>query len=130
MEAHNGAIFHASTSHLMKLDNVQRHFLNELGISEAAAFLDWNFAPPTLRRNIGVLGLLHKRALGNSHPDFEKLLPWFRTVFGFDVPGRHDKQLYSHALEITAHLELFKRSIFAMVDVYNHLPRVRSVALM
>ena len=72
--------------------NVQRHFLNELGISEAVAFFDWNFAPPTLRRNIGVLGLLHKRALGKSHPDFEKLLPWFKTVFGFDVPGRQTRQ--------------------------------------
>ena len=33
------------------------------------------------------------------------------------------KQLYSNVMEITANLDLFKRSIFAMVDVYNHLPQ-------
>ena len=123
MEAQNGGIFHASTSHLNRLDSAQHHFLQELAISEEKAFWDFNFAPPTLRRNIGVLGLLHKRAIGQSHPDFEVLLPWFQTQFGFTVAGRHNKQLYSNVMEVTAHLELFKRSIFAMVDVYNHLPQ-------
>jgi len=121
MEAQSGGFFHASTSHLAKLDDVQRHFLNDIEVSEATAFIDMNFAPPTLRRNIGMLGLLHKRALGLCHPDYEVLLPWFRTHYGFVVAGRHDKQLYNHALEVTAQVGLFRCSVFAMVDVYNHL---------
>ena len=123
MEANNGGIFHAATSHLMKFDSGQRHFLRELEVSEAEAFLKFNFAPPTLRRNIGILGLLHKRVIGQAHPDLEELLPWFETKYGFVNPGRHSKQLYSNVMEITANLDLFKRSIFAMVDVYNHLPQ-------
>ena len=110
-------------SHLAKLDDVQRHFLNDIEVSEATAFIDMNFAPPTLRRNIGMLGLLHKRSLGLCHPDFEMLLPWFHSRFGFVVAGRHNKQLYNHALEVTAQVGLFRRSVFAMVDVYNHLPQ-------
>ena len=55
MEAQNGGIFHASTSHLAKIDGVQRHSLYELGLSEETAFVELNFAPPTLRRNIGFL---------------------------------------------------------------------------
>ena len=123
MEANNGGIFHAATTHLMKFDNAQRHFLRKLEVSEAEAFLKFNFAPPTLRRNIGILGLLHKRVIGQAHPRFESLLPWFETRYGFVNPGRHTKQLYSNVMEITAYLDLFKRSIFAMVDVYNHLPQ-------
>ena len=66
MEIHNGAIFHASTTLLERLDSVQRSFLHELEITEECAFIDHNFAPPTLRRNIGILGLLQKRVLGKN----------------------------------------------------------------
>ena len=62
MEIHNGAIFHAAKYLLDRIDAVQRHFLNELGTSESEAFLESNFAPPCLCRDIGILGLLHKRA--------------------------------------------------------------------
>ena len=64
----NGAIFHASTSLFERLDSVQRGFLHELDISPDAAFDEYNFAPPNLRRDIGVLGLMHKRVLGIAHP--------------------------------------------------------------
>ena len=37
------------------------------------AFLEHNFAPPVLRRDIAVLGLLHKRVIGSSHPSFADL---------------------------------------------------------
>ena len=66
--------FHAATSLLDKVDQVQRSFLHHLQISEAEAFLDFNFAPTILRRNIAVLGLLHKRVLGLCHRSFESLL--------------------------------------------------------
>ena len=38
MEANNGGIFHAATSHLMKFDSVQRRFLRELEVSEQICF--------------------------------------------------------------------------------------------
>ena len=121
MEMHSGGIFHASTSILDVLDNAQNSFLRELNVSLEKAFLDFNFAPPTLRRNIAILGMLHKRALGESHPSFETLLPWFHQRFGYHMEGRHSKQLYGHANEVVAQWRLFERSIFGMVDVYNLL---------
>ena len=48
LEIHNGAFFHATSTDLARFDSLQRHFLNELGITEMVAFLDFNFAPPTL----------------------------------------------------------------------------------
>jgi len=43
MEVHSGAIFHASDYLLLRLDNSQRHFLEEIGLDEATAFAEFNF---------------------------------------------------------------------------------------
>ena len=67
-------------------------------MTEELAFLNYNFASPILRRNIGMLGFLHKRVLGLSHPNIQKLLPFHEDVFGSLRAGEHDKQLYGHIL--------------------------------
>jgi hypothetical protein len=123
MEMHSGGFFHAATSLLEKFDHAQNRFLRELGISPSQALLEFNFAPPSLRRNIGVLGLLHKRVLGKAHPTFEKLLPWYTERFPEGRGRGHDKQLYGHNCEIKCHNALYSRSIFAVCDVYNNLPQ-------
>jgi len=123
MEIHNAGIFHASDYLLQKLDSAQHDFLIDLGVEEADAFLQHNFAPPSLRRNIGVLGLLQKRVLGLSHPVFQDLLPYHVDVFGSLRPGEHDKQLYGHILNVQYQQALHGRSIFSMVYVYNRLPQ-------
>jgi len=123
MEVHSGAIFHVSDYLLLRLDNSQRHFLEEIGLDEATAFAEFNFAPPRLRRNIGMLGLLHKRVLGISHPVFQSLLPFHTDVFGSARPDEHDKQLYGHILDVNFQHALHSRSIFGMVYVYNRLPQ-------
>ena len=88
MEVHNGGIFHSSNYLLEKFDSAQRHFLERIGVDENTAFIEHNFAPPSLRRNIGILGLLQKRVLGISHPIFQKLLPFHADVFGSLRPGK------------------------------------------
>ena len=123
MEVHSGGIFHASNHLLDKFDASQRHFLEELGADERSAFLDYNFAPPSLRRNIGILGLLHKRVLGIAHPIFNKLLPYHIEIFGSLRRGEHNKQLYGHGNEIHFQHGLHRRSIFGMVHIYNRLPQ-------
>ena len=123
VELHSGGYFHAATSLLEKVDQVQRNFLNKLEVSESTAFLEFNFAPTVLRRTIGVLGLLHKRVLGQCHSSFEQLLPWYSQHFDTARATGHDKQLYGHWLEASQHRALYSRSIFAMVDIYNNLPQ-------
>ena len=75
MEQDAGAYFHAALSHLRKLDRLQEYFLQEIGVSERAAFLVHNLAPLSLRRNIGFLGFLHKCAHGNQIECIRKLFP-------------------------------------------------------
>ena len=121
VEMHCGGYFHAATTLLDKVDQVQRSFLHKLEVSESSAFLDFNFAPTVLRRSIGILGLLHKRVLGQCHRSFDQLLPWYSQHFDTPRGFGHDKQLYGHWLEADQHRALFGRSIFAMIDIYNDL---------
>ena len=123
MEVHNGGIFHSSNYLLDKFDSAQRRFLDCIGIDESSAFIEHNFAPPSLRRNIGILGLLQKRVLGKSHPIFQKLLPFHADVFGSLRPGEHNRQLYGHILDVQFQHSLHSRSVFGIVYVYNRLPQ-------
>ena len=47
----NGAILHACDTVLSRIDRLQQHFLDELHLTAEVAFLDFNFAPATLRRD-------------------------------------------------------------------------------
>jgi hypothetical protein len=117
-EYHNGAIFHAASSELAKLDRLQKHYVHELSLTEESAFMYYNFAPPSLRRDIGILGFLHKRVLGECHNAIALMFPFIPVGLPW-----HNKQLDSHMYECTCRLGLFQRSVFSMVHVYNRLPQ-------
>ena len=115
---YSGAYFHAASTLLEKVGQVQTSFLHKLEVSEERAFLDFNFAPTALRRNIAILGMIHKRVLGQCHPAFNKLMPWYSDHFSTPRGVGHNKQLYGHWLEATFHRALFVKSIFKMIDMY------------
>jgi hypothetical protein len=117
IECHLGTYFHAASTLLGKIDGVQRRFLREIDLTAKRVFIDHHFAPPSLRRNIAVLGLLHKRVLGKCNPSFAELFPWWSHRFSEARGIGHTKQLYGHWSDITNHRALYDRSIFAMVDV-------------
>ena len=97
---------------------MQKHFVHELGIAEEEAFLQYNLAPICLRRDVGVLGFLHKRVLGECHPGIARLFP----MCG-EIRPRHNKQIESRLYECVSRPVLFNRSIFGMVHIYNRLPQ-------
>ena len=101
---------------LAKLDRVQTSFLEEIHSNDETGFLYYNFAPPVLRRDIGILGFLHKRVLGIGPPALAQFLP-------FSPLGSHwhNKQLDSHLDSCTTLHALHERSIFGMIHVYNRL---------
>ena len=101
MEFNMGGFFHASSTLLARLDHAQNRFLRELDMSAEHALLEFNFPPPQTRRNIGILGLLHKRVLGKCHPSFNHLLPWYSSRFDVSRGLSHDKQLYGCNVEIS-----------------------------
>jgi len=84
-------------------------------MDERTAFLDYNFAPPSLRRDIGILGFLHKRMLKQCHPAFEAFLPIDTSPSSW-----HDKQF----LAPTGFIRLpglLERSLVGKIWVYNRL---------
>jgi len=123
-EYQNGCIAHAAPYKLERLENIHRHFLDEIEITEQVALLDYNFAPPVLRRDIRLLGLIHKRAVALAHPAFSLLLPlapasWYTCRF----PPRHNKQLDNGRSKVVFRHAIFNRSLFGLVDIYNRLPQ-------
>ena len=102
-----------------KLDSVQRGYPREINMTDTEAFVNHNFTPPSLRRCIGLLGLLHKRVLGKCHPGLCHILPFAQ---GLDA-DYHSKTLHPFADKQDFQARLYRRSLFAYILVYNRLPQ-------
>ena len=122
LEYSNGALILACETQLKRLDSMQRGFLREMGLTDTEAFVTYNFAPPSMRRSIGLLGFLHKRTLRECHPLIIDLLP---LAVDRGVSGDfHTKALYSYSGGVSNNRRLYERSLFRYIHMYNRLPQV------
>ena len=110
IEYRTGAIYHATTTVLNQLDRTQDNFFRELGIDSTAALMDFNLAPLSMRRDIALLGILHRAALGEGPPQFRE---YFRREEG--------SLRLVDLLENKTLSPLMRRSILGLVRVYNSL---------
>ena len=62
-------IFHAGATIPAPLDRVQITFVHNFKIDVTDAFIHHNLAPLSLRRDIVMLGFLHKSSLSGIHPE-------------------------------------------------------------
>jgi len=113
-EYSNGAIIIAPISQLKRLDKVQRWYLHELGLTDRDAFVNHNFAPPSLRRCIGMLRFLHKRVLRKCHPGVMAILPSVRSDVRADCSS---KAFHSFGDMDSFQIRLWQRSLFADVHI-------------
>ena len=67
-----------------------------------------------------MLGLLHKIILGLAHPAFSILFPRDPVPPAFF----DDKDFYDRGCDIIFNRNLFNRSLFGLVTVYNSLPQI------
>jgi len=122
VESVTGGIYHATTTTLAPLDRLQTTFVHNFNLSVEDAFLHFNLAPLSLRRDIAMLGFIHKSNLPDAHEDMLHLFPHMP----FTHSACHDKQLWN-LISITAgctfYPEMAKRSLFQLVYVYNALPQ-------
>ena len=114
--------YHASASALAGVDQVQKRFQRELGLTEEAALVDFALAPLCARRDIAMLGMVHKAALGKCSSQlarfFKRAPPAAsRTRLGTRA---HRRQLYDPIGDL--HLDTARRSALGLVGVYNALP--------
>ena len=66
LEYRTPAIYHATRAILSRLDAVQTRFLKDVGVDEVTALIKFHLAPLTTRRDIAMLGLIHRTAMGRT----------------------------------------------------------------
>ena len=127
IESSTAAIYHAAPSTLAWIDRVQHRFLRETGLTELDALRDFRLAPLICRRDIAMLGVLHKINLGLAPPQLAALFP--RKELVEEAPLRcklrfwrklHDKQLAT-PVDVSSS-NVLRRSLFGLVQCYNMLP--------
>ena len=123
IESGTPAYYHATSSILKLVDEIQIEFLASLGISKETALNDFNLGPLGLRRDIMMLGVLHKIVLGIAPTPVRNLIkPSTRILLSYGFHNGktfHDKQLNDSVGNNSP--VLLKRSIFGLVHVYNRL---------
>lgn len=122
LECRTAAIYHASSSALRPIDRMLPSFLRQTGVSELDAFLHFNFAPLQCRRDVAILGLLHRAALKQGPLQF-----W--EYFAVD-PNAHRLRSSRHPLHLRQLLprhgepdfDIVRRFALGNIQVYNLLP--------
>ena len=72
IEYRTAAIYHACSTALSVLDGVQTKLLEAAGATETDALLNFHLAPLAARRDMAVLGLIHRTVLGRGPPHFRR----------------------------------------------------------
>ena len=72
LEYRTAAIYHAATTLLQLVDKIQDRFLSEMGISELDALTDFHLSPLSARRDMGMLGLIHRTVIGYGPDHFKQ----------------------------------------------------------
>ena len=128
MKSSTLALYHAAPSTLARVDQVQARFLQEVGPTDHEALKDFWLAPLKSRRDMGMLGVLHKVNLGVAPVQIEKLFPRLGCTeeTGWKQRLRFWRPLHSRQLATpvdASSSEVLRRSLFGLVACYNGLPQ-------
>ena len=109
---------------MQPVENVQTKYLQRLGISESDALFHFHLAPLSSRRDMAMLGLIHRMLLGRGPAQFRRFFflekaPTSR-VRTRSASRCHFRRVHEHV--DGSHLEVVKRSALGLTNVYNMLP--------
>ena len=115
-------MYHAASTVLAEIGNIQERFLSQISVCAEEAFMEFNLAPLCVRRDIAVLGLIHRAVLHQGPPS---LWRFFRINASARVPAlrrpKHNMQLCEWPA--SRDLDLMRRSALGAIRVYNLLPQ-------
>ncbi len=122
LEYRTPGIHYASTSVLNELDDVQVRFLKEIGVDEECALMRFNLAPLCVRRDIAILGVIHRAVLRQGPPQFFEFFH-----LNSAPPAASGRRGARHPYQLAEwpagrNLDLMRRSALGMIRVYNLLP--------
>ena len=109
----------ASTCILKQIDDVQARFLRQINVSEESAFMHFNLAPLTARRDIAILGCIHRAARQRGPPSlwqFFRRNPAPHVSFAWRAQ-RHSFQIVEWPRGTD--LQIMRRSALGMIQMYN-----------
>ena len=118
LEYRTSVIYHCNYELLGDLDALQTNFLCSLRITREVAALQYNFLPLNTRRDIAMLGLLHRAKLGSGPSHFGKFFKrqgdtrWLQNPF---CNPPYSFGPYNRVLPIVKH------SALGLIPVYNSL---------
>ena len=128
IESRTPAIHHAAPSVLDTIDRVQRRFLREVGLTEVDALLRYKLAPLPARRDIAMLGLIHRTSHGRAPAPLADLLttgPLHQrsatTAVTRGASVRHGRQMPEY-FSRGGHTVTLRRSCFGLITVWNMVP--------
>ena len=128
IEYRTAAIYHACSTSLAALESVQTKLLETAGVTEVEALVNFRLAPLCARRDMALLGLIHRTVLGRGPSHFKQ---FFQLE---EQTGRADSHTHRLQLRTLApHWSDFalpgsrpaayiEHSMFGLVKVYNALP--------
>ena len=111
LEYRTPAIYHATRVVLGRLDAVQSRFLHDVGVNEVDALVHFRLAPLSARRDMAMLGLIHRTVLGKGPQQFKEF---------FQPDLHHPVKLKDPRKDSSS--PLIRRSALGLVAVYNMLP--------
>ena len=123
LEYRTPAVYHATDTVLSPLNRLQNTFLRRLGVDQVTVLMEFRLAPLATRRDIAMLGLIHRAALRKGPPHFWKffrLEQHPRASRTRLAQRRHGGQLVETRRD--RFLEVVRRSALGLVSVYNLLP--------
>ena len=119
------AVYHATATTLAKMDKLQITFLKELGLTPLEALKKYTLAPLCTRRDIALLGAVHRTVLGQGPPQFRR---WFFQVAAerHSYCTRAQEKRVKHGRQLHDYLDedqtaLLRRSPLGLPRVYNSL---------
>ena len=118
LEYRTPAVYHATRDVLNRIDNIQHRFLRDAGVDELSALFDFHLAPLRTRRDMAMLGVIHRSVLGKGPPHFKE---FFKRADVNSAPRRHR----FHLIDVRGTAptsNLIVRSAFGLIGVYNLLP--------
>ena len=128
IEYRTPAIYHACDSSLAELDIVQSRLIEAAGMSDIDALQFANLAPLAARRDMALLGLIHRTILGTGPAHFCEFFVRDEQA-NVDGRGKHRLQLRElglHELDFrlpgSRPADCIARSMFGLIAVYHKLP--------
>ena len=122
VEYRTPAIFHACETVLLPLNRVLRNLLRQLGISLIDSLIAFNLPPLETRRDIAMLGVLHRAVLRQPPQHI-----WQWAQFDTRDLRRTPRSHRNHTrllLEVpdSNRIRMGRHSLFGVIKIYNMLP--------